>query len=149
MSEDGGVTINATENMAPSASNRLAETIADAYTFIKSAEVNGSLSNISLDMLIGDQILRNGESSKSAEKKYDPYSYDPAKKEPASSTPAISSNFGGGSDTKRPTKMDRLTAIINALSATITEIKGMSPPDVATATEYADAAGAAVSSEDA
>jgi hypothetical protein len=126
------------ENLAPSISRKLIEVVADAYSFIRSAEANAAFATVTLEALMTDQINRNGESAKSNASQYNPYAFDPSAPAPAGVMPSQPTNFLGSSDTGLPTKIDRITAIKNALTAVIQEIKLMPPVDVANAKEYTD-----------
>lgn len=122
----------------PSPSKRLVSVIADAYSFVRSEEANAALAAVTLEQLIGDQILRNGESERSNKAQYDPYSYDPKKKEAASSEPTKRANFPGGSDTDRPTKLDRVLAIVNNVKDVVSHIKQMEVDEVVDAETWAE-----------
>jgi hypothetical protein len=119
-------------------SRRLRAVLSDAYAFVRSAEANQALATVTLEELMGDQIKRNGDSDESSAHQYNPYAYDPDKKAPAGEGPEARANFLGGSDTNRPTKLDRLLAIQNELSAVIEDIRKTSPTDVASGGEYQD-----------
>lgn len=127
-------------SLKPSAEKKLRDVVADAYSFIRGAEANQAFATVTLDTLIGEQIKRNGESSRSNSAQYDPYSYDPAKPGPSGLAPATRANFLGASDTEGPTKLDRVLAIQNNIVDTITQIKGLQLVDVADAKAYNDAA---------
>jgi len=127
-------------NLAPSTGKRLRDAVADAFTFIRSAELNQAIATVTLEQLMGDQIIRNGESSRSNSAQYDPYSYSAKAVEDASKAEQPRANFLGGSDTGRPTKLDRVLAITNSLKAVIKEVKEQQPVDVATTEEYTDVA---------
>lgn len=111
--------------------------IADAYTFVRSAESNQALDTVTLENLISDQIKRNGESALSNANQYNPYGYDPNNPPPPGQTPARA-NFAGGSDTSRPTKIDAITAIKNEVSATVQSIKDN--PELWQVDDYIEAA---------
>jgi hypothetical protein len=128
------------KNLKPSVSRRLREVVSDAFAFVRSAEANQALATITLDDLINDQIKRNGETALSNAAQYNPYSHDPKEDGAAGGEPAERANFLGGSDTGQPTKLDRVFALQNELTAVITEIKAMEPIEVADAEEYAEAA---------
>jgi hypothetical protein len=127
-------------NLEPSSGKRLREAVSDAFTFIRSAELNQALATVTLEQLMGDQIARNGETERSNASQYDPYTYKPTTREDAATADIPRANFLGGSDTGRPTKLDRILAITNALSGVIAEIKEQQPVDVASPEEYADIA---------
>jgi hypothetical protein len=109
---------------------RLASVVADAYAFIRSEEASAAIAEVTLEQLINDQILRNGDSERSNKSKYDPYSYDPKKTEAASEEPTKRANFPGGSDTGRPTKLDRVLAIVNNIADVVSQIKSMEVDEV-------------------
>lgn len=132
----------------PSASKKLREAVADAFSFIRSAELNQAMATVSLEQLMGDQITRNGESERSNAAQYDPYSYNPKAVEDAGKEKVERANFLGGTDTNRPTKMDRLLAVANVLSAVIEEIKTQEPIAVASPEEYTDVADVAAPEEE-
>lgn len=135
------------QNLEPKPSKRLREAVADAFTFIRSQELNQAIATVTLEQLMGDQIDRNGESERSNASQYDPYSYSPEAFEKASSKTLVRANFLGGTDTKRPTKLDRVLAITNALGKVVDEIKSQQPLDVAKPEEYTDVADVAVPEE--
>jgi hypothetical protein len=128
------------ENLAPSSGKRLRDAVADAFTFIRSQELNQAIATVTIEQLMGDQIARNGESERSNAAQYDPYSYNPKAKEDAANQEVLRANFLGGSDTDRPTKLDRVLAITNSLKDVIKEIKEQEPVDVASPEEYTDMA---------
>jgi hypothetical protein len=99
-------------------------------------EVNSAFATVTIEELMGDQIRRNGESKTSNASQYNPYSYDETKTKPVGKEPPKRVNFLGGSDTYRPTKLDRILAIQNEISTAITELKKTKPEDLATTEEY-------------
>ena len=123
-------------NQVPSASRRLREAVSDAFTFLRSYEANQAFATVTLENLIVDQIARNGDTARSNAAQYDPYSYNPAVEEPTSGLPAERANYLGGSDTKRPTKLDRVLALMSNIQAIVTEIQATPPVDVADPEEY-------------
>jgi hypothetical protein len=123
-------------NQAPSASKRLREAINDAFTFLRSCEANQAFATVTLENLIVDQIARNGDTARSNAAQYDPYSYNPAVDETASGAPVERANYLGGADTTRPTKLDRVLAVMNNIQAVVTEIQTTQPVDVASPEEY-------------
>lgn len=136
------------ESSSQSPSRKLRNVIADAFTFIRSMEVNQAIATVTLEQLMVDQIARNGESAQSNAAQFDPYGYDPEAPAEASSEAPERANFLGGADTNRPTKMDRLMAIMNAIDGAIAEIKKLEPVEVASAEEYVDIADIAAPEED-
>lgn len=147
MSEES-LTAYVDQNLESKPSKRLREAVADAFAFIRSQELNQAIATVTLEQLMGDQINRNGESERSNASKYDPYSYDPKTQESASKEKVVRANFLGGVDTNRPTKLDRVLAITNALEKIVDEIKAMQPLDVAKPEEYTDVADVAVPEEE-
>jgi hypothetical protein len=136
------------ENQAPSASKRLREVIGDAFTFLRSYEANQAFATVTLEGLITDQIARNGDTARSNAAQYDPYSYNPTVDETASGTPIGRANYLGGSDTKRPTKLDRVLAVMNSIQAVVTEIQTTQPVDVASPEEYSSQIEVSVPTQD-
>jgi hypothetical protein len=126
------------KSLTPKTDRKLRSVLADAYTFVRSAEANKAFSTVTLEELMGDQIKRNGESKLSNANRYNPYSYDPKKPPVLGTQPQEKTNLLGGSDTGRPTKLDYLLAIKNELTDAITSIKSLPPSDVADAREYTD-----------
>lgn len=136
------------ENLEPSAGKRLRAAVSDAFAFIRSAEVNAAIGSVTLEQLMGDQIERNGESKRSNAAKFDPFSYTPEDDEAAGDEPLKRATLPSGVDTQRPTKLDRVLAIVNNLSDVIEEIKGLEPVEVAELEEYTDIAEVAAPEED-
>jgi len=134
------IEIQIEENTEPKTARRLREVVNDAFAFIRSAEANQALATVSLDELLDEQIRRDGESQPSNGNQFNPYGYDPTEPQPATEEPAERANFLGAADGNRPSRLDRITAIQNELTAVIDEIKNMDPVDVADPQEYADAA---------
>jgi hypothetical protein len=129
------------ENLEPAASKVLRNVVADAFAFIRSAEVNQAFATVTYEELISYQILRNGESSKTSAAQYDPYSFDPNKPPPAGAQPPAPSktaDFLAGTELGRPTKMDRLMAIVNSISDVVTQISAAQPIEVANYAEYVE-----------
>jgi hypothetical protein len=126
--------------MAEETIRKIRDVLADSYSFVRSMEANSAFATVTMEELMGDQIKRNGESSRSNASQYTPYSYDPKKKKPASLDPSKRVNFIGGSDTYRPTKLDRILALSNDLVSVIDQVKAMEPSQVAGAKEYTEAA---------
>lgn len=137
---DDSLTAFVEENLEPSTSKRLRDAVADAFTFIRSAEANSAFATVTLEQLMGDQIQRNGESERSNAAQYDPYSYNPKAVEEAGKSLVERANFLGGSDTNRPTKLDRLLAIMNEIDSIVDEVKSQDPVAVAAPEEYTDVA---------
>jgi hypothetical protein len=114
----------------PAIQRRILNVLADAFTFVRSVEANRAIAAVTLDQLINDQIKRNGESSDSNNSRFDPYSFDPNATPPAGNQPITAANFAGGADTNAPTKIARLLAIKNNLSAVVTELKKIPAQDL-------------------
>lgn len=107
------------------------ELLSDAFTFVRSMEANKAMSEVTLDDLLMELIDRNGESSKSAQKKYNPYAYNEKAAEPMSMPTVTQSGPAGnpvsGTDFSNPTKMDRLLALESAIESTVDQIKSEEP----------------------
>jgi len=146
MSEDD-LQITADENLEPTPGKRLRAAVADAFSFIRSAEANAAMATVTLEQLMGDQIERNGESERSNKAKFDPYSYNPEQDEEAGKEPIKRATLPSGVDTQRPTKLDRVLAIVNTLDGVIEEIKALKPLEVAEMDEYVDKADIAAPEE--
>jgi hypothetical protein len=136
------------ENQEPSVSKKLRNVIADAFTAVRSAEANKALATVSLEQLIGDQIIRNGESAESNGSQFNPYDYDSSGDSPASREPAERANFLGVAnigveDNRPPTKLDFVLAIKNEIEDVIKQVKDLPPSEVAEADEYTDGVEAA------
>jgi len=116
----------------------------DAFAFVQSMKVNQTLSTVTLDQLIDEQIKRNGESSRSQKSKYDPYNFKSEVDSPAGLTtePADSfqlSNPVSGTNLSNPTKLDRLLAISSAIESVVNEIMKEKPSDLILDEKYWDA----------
>ena len=96
------------------------------------------MATVTLEQLISDQILRNGDSASTNKSQFDPYSFDPDENVPAGQEPAARANFLGGSDVGRPTRLEFVLAIKEELSDVIKEIKNLDPIDVADSEEHVD-----------
>jgi hypothetical protein len=128
------------EQQSKSDSTRLRQVLSDAFTFVRSAEINQAIATVTIEDLMGDQIKRNGESNDSRYAQYNPYSYDPAKPPPKSQV-GEPTNFLSGSDTSRPTKIAMIQALKNELTSVIDLVKAKEPVDIASSEEYVEAAG--------
>jgi hypothetical protein len=129
------------EKLDPNRSKVLRNVIGDAFAFVRSAEINQAFATVTFEELIEYQILRNGESAKSAAAQYNPYSYDPSAPPPAGAQPPAPSktaDFLAGTELGRPTKMDRLLAILNAITDVVTQISAVDPIEVANYAAYVD-----------
>jgi hypothetical protein len=114
--------------------------VADAYTFIRSAEANKAISAVTIEQLMNDQIKRNGDTTLTNKSQYNPYSYDPDKSLPVSEAPTDYSSFIGMADTNKPTKIDRITALKSVIDGMVDGIKKLEVLDVANAGAYAGGA---------
>ena len=125
MSENLTTFVN--QNISPSVGRRFRAAIADAYAAIRSAEANQAIASVTLEQLISDQIVRNGESSRSNASQFDPYGFDPDA--PEGQQPSARVNFLSGTDISdtRPTKLDRVLAIRNEIDTLITELQNTPP----------------------
>jgi hypothetical protein len=132
------ITVVINKNAEAKPSRQLRNIIADAFSFVRSAESNQAFSTVTIEDLMADQIKRNGETATSNKTQFDPYSYDPSKPAPAGQEPQKPANFTGGTDTGRPSKLDFILAIKNNLSGAIASIKSMPPEDVANTKDYLD-----------
>jgi len=119
---------------------RVRAILSDAFAFIRSVEANQAFATVTLEQLITDQINRNGDSDRSNASQYDPYSYNGDKVEPASVEPVERANFLGGSDTARPTKLDRVLSLVNSISDVVDQLLETPPVDVASPEEYTGSA---------
>ena len=127
---------------------RLASVVADAYAFIRSEEMNAAIATVTIEQLMLDQIARNGDSERSNKAQYDPYSHDPSKEEPASEEPTKRANFPSGSDTGRPTKLDRVLAIVNNIGDVVSQIKQLEVDEVVKAETWSEDASIAAPAGD-
>ena len=136
--DDLSVYVETEENAKSEPAKRLVSVVSDAYAFIRSEEANAAIATVTIEQLMVDQISRNGDSERSNKAQYDPYSYDPSKKEPASEEPTKRANFPSGSDTGRPTKLDRVLAIVNNIGDVVSQIKQMEVDDVVKAETWSE-----------
>lgn len=113
--------------------------VGDAFSFVKSMEANKALAEVTLDDLLVELIKRNGESSKSNENRYNPYSYTAGANKPSEMTTVSEYGPAGnpisGTPFNNPTKLDRLLALKQEVRATIADIKKEAPDDA----DYEDA----------
>ena len=142
-----GIPDSTSTAQAASAEKNLRAVLNDAFTFLRSYEANQAFATITLENLIADQIKRNGDTARSNTAQYDPYSYNPSIEETASGTPVERANFLGGADTTRPTKLDRISAVMNHIQAVMVEIQATQPVDVASPEEYSAQVGVSVSTQ--
>jgi hypothetical protein len=131
------ISFRVSQENVPSPAKLFREVLADAFTFVRSAEANQALAAVTLDDLIEEHIGRNGESADSNAHKYNPYSYDPAASPPAGTKPPPRVAVSGTTATA-PTRLDRITAIHNELQVVIADIRARPPVEVADAAEYTD-----------
>jgi len=124
------------ENLKPNASRKVRAVISDAYAYIRSGAVNKALATVTFETLMGEQILRNGDSDKASSSEYNPYAYDPAKPLPEGVEPGKRSNYAGGSDTTRPTKIEMILALKNEIDGVVGQVKKTEMIEVADASEY-------------
>lgn len=111
--------------------------LSDVFTFVRSQEANKSIQAVTFAQLISEQIDRNGDTDRSNAAQYNPYSFEPGALEPATSRPLTRANYLSGTDTNNPTKLDRVLAIQNTLSALVDQVKAM-PLDEVTSAEVTD-----------
>jgi hypothetical protein len=104
--------------------------LSDMYTFVRSVEVNRAVQAVTFTQLIREQIDRNGDTERSNKSQYDPYGYRPDAPEPAAREPLARANFLSGTDTNQPTKLDRILAIQNNITALVQHVKAMDIVDV-------------------
>lgn len=124
------------DKLEPNPSRKLRAVISDAFSFIKSREANAALATVTFESLMSEQIARNGESDGSESSKYNPYAHDPENPLPSGLEPGERTNFAGGSDTGRPTKIEMIQALQNEIDAVVDEVKQMKVVEVADASEY-------------
>jgi|SRR6185295_13443185 len=97
--------------------------LADAFAFVRGQEINKSIAAVTLEELLEEQILRNGETGASKSSQFDPYAFDPSAPVLGTKAPLPRANFAGVSNVNQPTKMDRLIALQAGLEAAIKQIK--------------------------
>jgi hypothetical protein len=118
---------------------QLEKALGDAFTFIRSCEVNQAFAAVTMAQLINDQIARNGSSQEAKQSTYNPYSYDPTKTAPASQGSAQTpNNTVSGADTNQPTKLDRIVALVNNIQNIVQAIQKLPLVEVADPTDYAN-----------
>ena len=125
-------------NLQPSSQTRIRAVVADAFSFVRSAEANQALATVTLDDLIEDQIRRNGDSAATNGVQYNPYERQPGAEVP-SGAEAARVNFVGGTDTGAPSRLERIQAIAGQLGSVLDSIRARDPVDVADPEEYNDA----------
>jgi len=130
------------KSLEPTVSRRLRAVLADAYSFVRSREVNAALATVTLEELIGDQIKLNGESGASSGAEFNPYAFKPGEESPASTEPTRTAFLGGSpvgtEDNPLPTKLDRVLAIQAELTDVIESVKKVSPVEVSDFEKYVD-----------
>lgn len=104
--------------------------LADAYTFVRSQEVNKAIASVTFASLLQEQLARNGDTKRSNSSQFDPYTFDPDAAEPATAKPLARANFLGGTDTNNPTKLDRVLALQNSIDAIVSQMKSMPVEDI-------------------
>lgn len=113
--------------------------LGDSHTFVRSMEANRDLESVTMEDLMEEQIQRNGEQDGSNLKEFNPYAYEPGEATPSGNDPPRIGNFVSGTDAANPTKLDRVTALENVISATVSQLKEMEPEDIADVEDYIDA----------
>lgn len=99
--------------------------LADAHTFVLSAEVSKAIAAVTVDQLIQEAIDRNGDSETSKTTKFDPYAIDISQPPTASERPLEQESFVSGSNLSGATKIDRIHALRAELRSTVEEVKKM------------------------
>lgn len=120
---------------------RILAQLSDLYAFVRSQEANQAIAAVTVEDLIQEQIKRNGETPTSNSIQFDPYALIVDQPPPQSQLPLTRANFLSGSDLSLPTKMDRLLALENEVTALIREIKAIPPEQIRDPVEEADLAG--------
>ena len=115
----------------PTPQKNIVQVLGDAFAFVRSAETNQAIAAVTLDLLINDQIARNGETADANNAKYDPYSFDPNATVPAGNAPITPATYGGGSDLNAPTKIARILAIKNSVQSVVDTLKATPEADLA------------------
>ena len=116
----------------------------DALAFVRSVEVNRALQGIGWEELMNEQIQRNGESSTSAEKQYNPYSHDPlgtpvsGEVAPKVESYGPAGNYVSGTNEANPTKFDRILALEAEIEGAVLNIMNTDPEFMADPQERAD-----------
>lgn len=116
---------------------QITELIADAFTFVRSAEANRELATVTLEDLIEDQISRNGDPESAGASQYNPYVIQPSEGAPA--TEVVVPDQVSGTRAASASKLERLLAIKNSIHDMVSELKERDPSEVASADEYSAA----------
>lgn len=124
------------EKLEPDTKRKVRAVIAEAFASIRSSAVNDALATVTFENLMGEQITRNGDSDKSKASKYNPYAYDPQAPLPAGVEPGKPANYAGGTDTGRPTKIDRIVALQNEIGKVVDQVLKAPMVEIADASEY-------------
>lgn len=105
----------------------------DAFAFVRGYKVNELMRGVTLDVLMAEQIARDGEGPS----QYDPYAGSglPSGSTVSQSKPA---NYVSGTNITNPTKLDRLSALSNVIENTVSAIRNTDPADMQTKDEYWD-----------
>lgn len=111
--------------MSESTVRQLRSAIADAYTFVRSEELNRAISTVTIEQLMADHVARLTGSETSRSNPFNPYAFDPEKVSPATSEPIRQVNSLSGSDTGLPSKRDRVLALQTQLGAVIDQVKAL------------------------
>lgn len=138
-SPDNSLTTQVDISVESNPQRRFRQVLSDAFAFVRGVEANKAIASITLDQLIEDQIARNGESVASNNSRYDPYTYDPNQQTPASEERSEPVNYAGGSDTGAPTKLEKLSALKEAVNAVVDDLTQGDPLEIADFEEYSDA----------
>ena len=104
--------------------------LSDMYTFVRRSEVNRAVQAVTFTQLLREQLNRNGDNARSNKSQYDPYQFRPDAPEPATREPLSRANFLSGSDTNQPTKLDRILAIENNITALVEHVQKLPIEDV-------------------
>jgi hypothetical protein len=126
------------ESLEPDPKRKVRAVLAEAFASIRSSAVNDALATVTFETLMGEQILRNGESDKSKASEYNPYAYDPAEPLPVGIQPGKPANYAGGSDTNRATKIEQIKALQNEIDAVVDQVLNTPMVEIADASEYSD-----------
>jgi hypothetical protein len=111
--------------MTNSTQKEVRRALADAYSFVRSQEVNKAIQAVTMVQLLREQIDRNGDTKKSNARQFSPYTFDPNRVSPASERPLARANYLSGSDTNNPTKLDRVLAIRSIIEDLTDKVKSL------------------------
>lgn len=129
----------ATNNEKAKTLRKIRAILGDAYTFVRSMEANRDLESVTMEELMEEQILRNGERDASNMREFNPYTYESGGETPAGQDPPRIGNFISGTDAQNPTKLDRVEALGSVISGTVSSLKQTEPEDIADVEDYIDA----------